>query len=179
MLIEIGSYYERTDLLSEAEKILTISYSLNPGNAYCVLPLVKTLCRNGKIGDAQTILEKSENVATPKEIVKYAKIFLLKTRGQFSESRDELKALLESDKESIHRWGQWADLHLSWCQFLQGDEKAKAVNDGLRYVNETIRGKNIPALMATRKLALLSGNEELISKITKAIKEIDHSIILE
>lgn len=177
--IYLGAFLERTDDLDSAERILFEVYQVEASNSYCILPLIKTLCRKGKIEEAKDILEKPQNTPQPYDIFVYARIFYLKTIRRFSDCEEQLLALArtEKDRTSIHRWGQWADLFLSWCQTLKGREKIETAKRGLKLVKETIEQKNVPAMMACLELSRITGNTELQEILEKTIHEVNPSYI--
>lgn len=176
--IRIGDFCERMGELERAEKLLLEAHQSNPSNAYCILPLVKTLCRRGKIEEAEYILEKNQN-AIPYEILVSTKVVYLKSIGRFSDCEKLLLTLpiRRGDRAAIHRWGQWADLFLSWCQTLQGMNKINKAKAGLKFVRETIEERNVPAMMSCLELSKITGNTKLQETIEKTIREVNDSLL--
>ncbi len=176
--IRIGDFCERMGELERAEKLLLKAHQSNPSNAYCILPLVKTLCRRGKIEEAKHILEKNQN-ASPYEILVSTKVVYLKSIRRFSDCEKLLLTLpmRRGDKTAIHRWGQWADLFLSWCQTLQGRDKINKAKAGLKFVRETIEERNVPAMMSCLELSKITGNTKLQETIEETIREVNASLL--
>jgi len=173
--INLGAYFERTDELEKAEKLLFEAHQNNPSNAYCILPLVKTLCRDNKISEAEIILKNAPPNTTPHNILLYAKIIYLKVLGDFSECEQLLLSLHmdEMNRTSIHRWGQWADLFLSWSFTLKGREQRDIAFRGLKFVKQIINEKNVPAMMACLELSKITNNFELQEKLQETIHEVN------
>lgn len=178
--IELGAYYERMDELTEAEPLLTEAYSNSPNNAYCVLPLVKTLCKLGKMKQVNNIMQTSIH-AIPQEVMEYANIFILKSNKDFLKAKQLLEKSFSSftENHNIHHWGQWADLFCSWCQELDGENKIETAEQGLKYVNEIMDEKNVPAMMVCRELAWITGDKNLLAKIEQNILDINDTLILQ
>ncbi len=175
--IDFGAFYERKDRLDDAELLLSEVHRAEPSNAYCVLPLIKTLCKLGKISEAKVILDKTSANVSPYGVFVYAKIFYLKTLGHFSEGEELLSTLPmhEKDVTSIHRWGQWADLFLSWCHDLPDREQIDVAKRGLKFVKGIIKERNVPAMMACLELSKIIGDIELQEKLEKTIHEVNDS----
>ena len=177
--IELGAYYERMNQLEKAEELLFEAYKNMPNNAYCVLPLVKTLYKVGKVDEAEAVMQSSKN-AKPNEVIEYTKIFLLKGKKDFPKCKELLeKSLFNIDHSlKIHRWGQWADLFYSWCQEFEGEVKIEMAREGLKYVNEIIKEKNVPAMMACLELAQITEDKALIGTIEENILKVNDSFRL-
>ena len=176
--VDLGAFYERNEMLNEAEGLLSEVYCAEPSNAYCVLPLIKTLCKLGKISKAKVILDGTPTNVSPYNIFVYAEIVYLKTLGQFSECEKLLSTLPmhERDVTSFHRWGQWADLFLSWCQDLHdGRQINNIAKRGLKFVDEIIKERNVPAMIACLELSRIIGDIELQENLKKTIHEVNDS----
>jgi thioredoxin-like negative regulator of GroEL len=176
--VDLGAFYERNEMLNEAEGLLSEVYRAEPLNAYCVLPLIKTLCGLGKISEAKVILDGTPANVSPHNIFVYAEIVYLKTLGQFSECEKLLSTLPmhEKDVTSFHRWGQWADLFLSWCHDLHdGRQINNIAKRGLKFVNEIIKERNVPAMIACLELSKIIGDIELQEKLKKTIHGVNES----
>lgn len=177
--IEIGAYYERMDNMVEAEKYLSEAYQNSPNNAYCILPLIKTLCKLDKMDNVNSIMQSSRN-ATPKEVINYTRVVVFKSQKRFDKCVSLLKdALAYADHNSkIHLWGQWADLFYAWSQELSGEDKNEIAQQGLKYIDEIMNEKNVPAMMACRELAIIVEDRKLLRFIEENIHTVNDSINL-
>lgn len=175
--INLGAFFERTDELSESEKLLGEVHQADPLNAYCILPLIKTLCKQDKTEDARNILENIPPNANPSELIVYARIVYFKKLEQFSECEKLLLSLPinEKDRSSIHRWGQWADLFLTWSLRFKGKEKIDTAKRGLKFVKEILEERNVPAMMSCLELSKIIGDTELQENLKTTIHKVNRS----
>jgi len=175
--LDLGAFYERNDVLEKAEPLLLEVHRADPSNAYCILSLIKTLCKLEETGDARIILEKTPDNVSPHDVFVSAKIAYFKALEQFPECEKLLCTLpmLVKNETSIHRWGQWADLFLSWCLNLYSEEQIDMANRGLRFVNEIIEERNVPAMMSCLELSKIKGDTELQKTLEKTIHEVNYS----
>jgi len=178
--IDLGAFYERKGELIDAEKLLIRAYKTNSSNAYCILPLIKTLCKRGELRKANDILERTPTNVSPEIVFISAKVFYLKSLKRFKDGKKLLLTLPMNrrDKDSIHRWGQWADLFLTWSHTLQGKEKISIAREGLKFVKETMETHNVPAMMTCRELAKTAGDHELQANLEEKIHRINPNILL-
>ena len=175
--INLGAYFERIDKLIDSEELLREVHQNDPYNAFCILSLVKTLCKGNKIDDAKIVLENILPNTSPEDVLVYAKIIYLKTLGQFSECEKLLLSLSMSatSRTSVHRWGQWADLFLSWSHTLKGKDKIDVAYRGLKFVKQIMKERNVPAMMACLELSKIIDNGELQVELQNTIHEVNNS----
>jgi hypothetical protein len=177
--VDLGAFYERNDmLLNDAERLLSEVYRAEPSNAYCVLALIKTLCKLNKISEAKIILDGTPAKVSPYSIFIYAKIVYLSALGRFSECEKLLSTLPMhvEDVTSFHRWGQWADLFFSWCLYLPDGKQINIIaKRGLKFVNEIIKERNVPAMIACLELSKIIGDIELQENLKKTIHGVNDS----
>lgn len=169
--VSLGSLYERIDRLPEAEELLKDSYQINPSNAYCLLPLIKTLCRNNDIDTAKYYLDQPFNYR-PKYLYYYAKVFYFKTIEKFVEAEQLLTEIINQYTLSVHQCGQWADLFLTWALSTYGDEQNELVERGLKYAEESLQFNNVPCLLAHLELAKLIGDADIRHRIQEKLSRI-------
>ncbi len=178
--VELGSFYERTDDLEKAEDYLEKAYLNAQCNSFNILPYVKILCRLNKINEAEVVLNETEYCAFPRPVYQYTKVVYLKAIKEF-ETCEKLLVDLINDEDleaDIHKYGQWADLFLSWCQSLKGWELSKKAEIGLKYVEETLAKKNVPAMMACLELAKIVDNNDLETRLKQTILSVNDSLKL-
>jgi hypothetical protein len=175
--IDLGSFYERKDELAEAEELLQDAHLKNPSDAYGILPLVKTLCKLDEPEKAKIILDNAPVNASPHELLIYAKLYYFKTKKQFEDAESVLLTLPmdERDNRSIHRWGQWAELFLSWSQTVLDENRITIAKKGLKFVDEIMKERNIPAMMICRELAKIVEDSTVQKSLETAIHEINES----
>jgi hypothetical protein len=163
--------------LAEAEELLREAHLKNPSDAYCILPLIKTLCKLDEPEEARSILDNAPVTASPYELLIYAKLYYFKTLKQFEDAESVLLTLHmdEKDSRSIHRWGQWAELFLSWSQTLKDEKRITIAKRGLKYVDEIMEERNVPAMMICRELAKIVEDSTLQKSLEIAIHEINDS----
>ena len=174
VIVSLGSLYERLDQLTEAEKLLKEAYKIKPSDSYCLLPLIKVLCRNNDIDYAKNILDQPFNYR-PKNLYHYAKVFYFKTVGKFLEAERSLTYMFDNYKVSVHQYGQWADLFLTWALSSSGTEQVELAERGLKYVEETLQHKNVPSLLAHLELTKIIDDDNLNQRIQEELNRIYNS----
>lgn len=178
--VELGSFYERADELEKAEYYLEKAYHNAQCNSFNILPYVKILCRLDKINEAEKVLNETDYCAFPRPVYQYAKVVYLKAIKEFETCEKILADLIndESVETDVHKYGQWADLYLSWCQSLKGWELSKKAEIGLKYVEEILAKKNVPAMMACLELAKIKDNSDLKTRLKQTILSVNESLEL-
>ena len=180
--IYLGTYYERNDNFIEAETLLRDVHKKRPWDAYCILPLVKTLCKNNKVSDAKKILNTVPNNVNKYEIFIHAKVYYLAHLKEFEECEKLLLSLPfvpEKDDALIHRWGQWAGLFLLWSRTLQPPQRVSIAKKGLKYVNQLIEESSVRGMIICLELAKITENSNLQVILKKEIHEINNDIDLD
>lgn len=180
--IYLGGYYERNDNLPEAETLLLSVHNERPWDAYCILPLVRTLCKNDKVSDAKNILDTTPDHVNKYEIFIHAKVYYLAYVKEFDECEKLLLSLPfvpEKDDALIHRWGQWAGLFLLWSHTLRSPQSVYVAKKGLKYVNQLIEEKSVRGMITCLELAKITENSDIQEKLKKEIHKINNDIDLE
>ena len=174
VIVSLGSLYERLDQLTEAEKLLKEAYKIKPSDSYCLLPLIKVLCGKNDIDYAENILDQPFNYR-PKYLYHYAKVFYFKTVGKFLEAERLLTYMIDNYKFSVHQYGQWADLFLTWALSSSGTEQVELAERGLKYVEETLQLNNVPSLLAHLELTKIIDDDNLNQRIQEELNRIYNS----
>ena len=166
----------------EAETLLLDLNKKRPWDAYCILPLVRTLCKNNKESDAKKILDTTPDNVNKYEIFMHAKVYYLAHMKEFTNCEKLLLSLPfvpEKDDALIHRWGQWAGLFLLWSRTLQPPKSVHIAKKGLKYVNQLIEENSVRGMITCLELAKITENFNLQETLEKEIHKINKDIDLE
>lgn len=78
------------------------------------------------------------------------------------------------------RLGRRADIFLSWCQKTSSErEKIKIAKKGLKYVDQIINEKSVPAMMICLELSKIIKDKDLQRHIQNTIHEINEAYVFD
>ena len=180
--IYLGGYCERNGDLIEAETLLTGVHKERPWDAYCILPLVRTLCKNNKVRDAKNILDTTPDRVNKYEIYMHAKVYYHAYIKDFETCEELLRSLPfvpEKDDALIHRWGQWAGLFLLWSYTLQPPQSVYIAKKGLKHVDQLIEENSVRGMITCLELARITKNYNLQDRLKREIHKVNNNIDLE